>query len=83
MLLNFTDGSNATNQYSLDSLVYGLYPGDCSGDNHTVDASARSAARNKRNQSGYLREDVNLSGTVDAADRSICWNLRNTSVQLP
>lgn len=81
-LLNFTDGSNATDQDSLGNSLYGLIPGDC-GQDHNIDASDRSATWNKRNQSGYLDEDVDLSGSVDASDRSITWNKRNKFFEYP
>lgn len=73
--LDFATGINATEQDTINGR-YTLIVGDTNG-NHSIDAADRSNAWNSRNQTNYLKADVNLDGVVNASDRSIIWNNRN------
>ena len=69
-----------TNAVTTQNGVQLLWAGDADGD-RSINASDRSTTWNRRNQNGYLGEDVDLDGVVTAADRSIVWNNRNRASQ--
>lgn len=84
--IDFTDSATATwgtnAQVDLGGGVMALWAADIDNSG-SIDASDRSEAWNKRNETGYLQSDASMNGSTDAADRSQTWNNRNVTEQLP
>lgn len=79
--LDFSTGQIPGQQQLMANGRFALIEGDTDG-NHIVDAADRSAIWNQRNQTGYLRTDIDLDGQIDASDRSKAWNNKNRFVAI-
>jgi len=60
---------------------FAMYSGDADA-NGVIDAADRNITWNKRNDTGYLPEDILMNGVIDAGDRNNAWNNRNKSTEL-
>jgi len=85
LLINFPASSSyyfGSQAQSLEAGVYGMFAGDADGSD-SINASDASTIWGDNNLTGYENTDCDLSGTVDARDRSIRYNNRGISTNVP
>ncbi len=83
---DFTTGMSQA--YGVDPLVlvngkYAMAAGNADVATSVIGSADRTATWNDRNTFGYKLTDVNMDGSVDAADRSLIFNNTGLDIQIP
>jgi hypothetical protein len=69
---------------NLGSGNFGFYAGRVENSTpFTIDTPDQTTGWQERNKLGYQPADATLKGTIDAADRSVIWNNRGRTSQVP